>query len=111
MHDLDKRIAELKGYDLVVMDQTRAERPDFPENGEFFRWSTSDAKAFELVDELNTQFFIERFGNPIIWAAVFLYRNNALHEKDFRSEGKTRAEAICRAYIAAKEWMATKAGA
>jgi hypothetical protein len=71
-------------------------------------WSTSDSKALELVDEIPapTVFKLERSSLPDTWYAYFAFPGrNAV---GFAS---TRPEAICRAYIAAREWMATKAGA
>ena len=126
MKGLDRKIAELKGWRHVpagtetVMRGSRAtlaegyvERLDM--GGEWYHagfncnWSGSDSKALELVDDLDTQCFIERFGQPNWkWAAVFIYRTPGLPGPTFRAEGTTRPEAICRAYIAAREFLNQK---
>jgi len=81
-------------------------------------WSTSDAKAFELVDEvlgacpsdfallLSEGRWIATFGLLSPDGDIGLKRQNGIaycHLKD--GSTPTRPEAICRAYLAAMEWM------
>lgn len=118
MNDPDKRIAELKGLKIEIMQGdssgvteiwlgiapgSNACEPTEP-------WSRSDAKALELVDELieghpGTGINITRERQTGRWM-VAICPGDWVH-----GEAATRPEAICRAYIAAREWMATKAGA
>lgn len=102
-HELDRRIAELKG----MKDPDSLEGLEIVELfGGTYSWSISDEKAFELVDELDTKCFIERFGQKgnWLWSCTFTYHSIFMGPV-FRREGKTRPEAICRAYIAAMEGM------
>jgi hypothetical protein len=117
LNDLDKRIAEAKGWRLFKPGETTPkDHAEWSESKAIWKpesladWSTSDAKAFELVDELDTQFFLERYGQPKWeWAAVFLYRfGGGAPGKEFRGVGPTRPEAICRAYLAAMEYLKGK---
>ncbi len=140
MNDLDKRIAELKGWRKVtVSDLERIailegrgpttpyrdlvrDRPDGgmdltdePPAGSP-TWSTSDAKAFELVDEImradpKVCFNLDHhYGSLYPWNARFRIGFGIVGE-DFTGaycDGQTRPDAICRAYIAAIEWMKGK---
>lgn len=103
--DLDRQIAILKGatHDLS--------------GNAFTFYSESDAKALELVDELVTQERNDRlycfdFGlalsarNPWEWAAWFVPSPTRTGARiSTQGRGPTRAEAICRAYLSAREWM------
>lgn len=104
MSDLDKRIAELKGLWMKNWPFVCG-NPEYPnETRVECDWSTSDSKALELVDEMKTDYkmvFISRQGD---WFAEFFVLNQYVGG----GLAKTRPEAICRAYIAAREWMATK---
>lgn len=122
--NLDRRIAELKGwewderermvwtdppYETVKMGEKTTEQCGLIMSA--CCWSTSDAKALELVDELVTfedgwtgfEILTLSVTNGYRWRAGFLHR-----EKEWLGVGHTRPEAICRAYIAAVDWM--KAG-
>ncbi len=113
MNDLDKRIAELKGWKITMKSLYGSplmviERPG--ENAlmgdpESPLWSTSDAKAFELVDELTATNGFKLQWNPDteVWSCEF---DVAIG----RGRAATRSEAICCAYIAAREWIKEKNG-
>jgi hypothetical protein len=144
MTDLDRKIVELKGWrivtatefgvmtgreiisdaDVIIKDCAPSAICLGDECG-IGGWSTSYAKAFELVDEVGEPlFFIERFGRlgAKTWKAYFslaqkiTYHGDDLKPRassfnaprDFIGEAKTAAEAICRAYIALKEWEEKK---
>jgi hypothetical protein len=112
MTDLDRKIAELKGWEVIGTAHPDLHGHPDPlsvpaaglmgkKDGEVRAlafWSTSDAKALELVDELGMQFRLE--GNPGHWSAVF-----DVYGQHHIDGGTTRPEAICRAYIAAREWL------
>lgn len=131
MTDLDRKIAELKGWrhvpagtEKVMLGSHATLSEGWVEptpKGEWYHaafncdWSGSDSKALELVDELtrpdssrlhmfavNLQ-FCEDFG----WRALFQAHGPGRHQVKWKQccEGPTRPEAICRAYIAAREWM------
>jgi hypothetical protein len=135
MNELDKRIAELKGFWWDLSEGVVWITPPVPVNqhgivdggrrclsiGDFC-YSTDDAKALELVDELapvtagspEWGFMCGCFGKE--WNATF-YRSVRtkphgeiiVHpDHQFEGDAPTRPEAICRAYIAAREWMATR---
>lgn len=135
MNELDKRIAELKGLWWDDAENCVWLDPPVPINKHgimdagrnmvsigHFSYST-DERAFELVDELmdtgpgwsfhldsamlnreklkDSGFKIaERAEN---WNCSFMHGLMIC-----MGGGKSRPEAICRAYIAAREWMATK---
>jgi hypothetical protein len=119
MNDLDRKIAELKRVPLETgMYRTPGEIipgrgfvPSGPAVEELPPlWSTSDAKALELADEAMDGVFefcvtgtnyTDRDVNWFAWFAL-------LGGKTARGEGRTRPEAICRAYIAAREWIKEK---
>lgn len=142
MNDLDKRIAELKGWisfseyrkEWIAVPPPGSEPPTRYDDdsepaayyksdrypGEFFSqdasymdgwpkgtffhipsWATSDAKALELVDELGRGLRLEGCG--FHWSAVIDFFGQHHQET-----GTTRPEAICRAYIAAREWAASR---
>lgn len=114
MNDLDRKIAELKGASLmpdgpyvggITPDRSKYVAPT---------WSTSDSNALELVDELTrpeqnrmTEFAFAMRTAEVGrgWLAIFFPGQGRDH---FPGGGYTRPEAICRAYIAAREWMAAK---
>lgn len=109
MNDLDAKIAELKGWSISGNTITApADLFGYMEQDpERFWWSTSDAKAFELVDELRAVgwFFSMQDMRDKTWRACFV--NDGAGHTGMQA-GPTRPEAICRAYIAAREWMAGK---
>jgi hypothetical protein len=112
VNDLDKRIAELKGY--VKFHDTEAMVKEDPKSlitKETACWSTSDAKALELVDELDFPFKLLTLSETPAarWLAHFHYPETQKYPNG--EIGSTRPEAICKAYIAAREWMDRKAGA
>lgn len=129
---LDKRIAELKGWRpsrpweeiqgewsgarwldsegnrtkyavIGFCDSVGGPHEHFSHSTDVPEWSpsTDDAQALELVDELGLDFRLE--GKPGAWSAVIDY-----YGQHHQEVGDSRPEAICRAYIAAREWMATK---
>ncbi len=109
MNDLDKRIAGLKGLLNAEGQQVKFHGRLDADFGEPY-WSTSDAKALELVDELRTEgmaFIMRSAEVGSGWLASFYPE---MDTKFFQGGWHTRPGAICRAYIAAREWMATKAG-
>lgn len=126
MTDLDRKIAELKGWNPGPIEDGWPKEsgdclvdPDgacaYVEGRESPLWSTSDAKAFELVDELK--------GDGIHFMMIchdgdnYVAFNDGVVTEDlkavtFKRAGEARAsarpEAICRAYIALKEWEGKK---
>jgi hypothetical protein len=81
-------------------------------------WSTSDAKAFELVDELTlpAENRLVEFDFMLgiacrekwTWRAVFCPKDAFRIKQHSAGEGPTRPEAICRAYLAAMEYLKGK---
>lgn len=126
MNGLDKRIAELKGWRIVPLQQyieMTGREPSLPQNEYVIRdvaprainvldahdWSTSDAKAFELVDEIDHHFALERGLSSDTEAWEWEWRAGFMLGAEIRMHvAPTRPEAICRAYIAAREWMTAK---
>lgn len=128
MNDLDRKIAELKGWRPITQgDYDRIEKTirmktvypcgicrDRPDGGldvandaiHSHTWSTSDAKAFELVDEMlaaiagRMDVSIYYASSPGVWNCDI----NVDSMTEVERWGRTRPEAICRAYIALKEW-------
>ncbi len=129
MNDLDRRIAESKGWEFDAKEGIVWTTPHVPRNEhgivdggrEGFDpgdccWSTSDAMAFELVDEIMAAdpkvcFNLDHhYGGLSPWSARFRI-GFGIVGRDFTGapcDGQTRPEAICRAYLAAREWMAGK---
>jgi hypothetical protein len=129
MNELDRRIAELKGWKWIDAPSNAAVKsmcafmpPGFIErrgNKAIWHspincdWSTSDTKAFELVDELQGKFALELKSSPsgLTWSACFKEVKTGFPEAlcgsfyAFTVEDVSRPEAICRAYIAAKEYI------
>lgn len=123
MTDLDRQIAELKGLRMACIfgdtdfGAVGMDLEIIPGSGSFERvdcWSTSDAKAFELVDELTSPnnsrlrewfFYICTDSTNIgDWMASFLLGRKPRYHDPISKIGKTRAEAICKAYIAVIDW-------
>jgi hypothetical protein len=109
MNDLDKQIAELKGSGtLAFLAKSPAYRAAVPEAIPIVEsqvsWSTSDAKALELVDEMvvDTDFRLSYNSRSGAWTAEIGRISPC------QAVGETRAEAICKVYIA---WMAYLRGA
>lgn len=131
MNDLDRKIAELKGWEYVP-----ASGPIFPGGkmrlsegyGEVVpgheekwfhlasecNWSTSDSKALELVDEMTIrdeicgfELFLLATVPKRIWKAQFHVHGDP---RQIPAVAESRPEAICRAYIACREWMAKEGG-
>lgn len=127
MTDLDRRIAEAKGYpDPVEVTEFLCGACDFEikaiASGDYQHigggWSTSDSKALELVDELRGKFAFYLSCSPsgIHWYATLspvvtgLAALNPPDGPNFTGDGISRPEAICRAYLAAVEWMKARRG-
>jgi hypothetical protein len=124
MNDLDKRIADLKGLSIEILTEDGSGptmllvqiEPGSTSYDGAEPWSRSDSKALELVDE----WCALKKGNAAwistesVIARVQFIRDHSPHTGGIQVSSafeKTRPEAICRAYIDAREWMATKAGA
>lgn len=129
MTDLDRKIAELKGWEWDEVERmvwTEPAPPPLPAavnpipNGgrlgyimSFCCWSRDDSKALELVDEMkDAQFYMHgSTPNPRRWWVMFQFHDMkyvtpyGVKEFKFEGDGPTRPEAICRAYIAAVTWM------
>jgi hypothetical protein len=111
VNDLDRKIAGLKG----MKDPDKLEGLEVVALiGGDYSWSTSDSKALELVDELLAEFnheweiMIRKIPcSRVWWVAISDKENTFWRHKghSFEAEASTRPEAICRAYIAAREWM------
>ena len=119
MTDLDRRIAALKGLEIV----------DLPGTGPAIKiptgwtvppawWSGDEVKAWELVDELVGK---DNAGAPFEmltysqtpnsqWLARF-YIGRSQWQNYHTGLGSTRPEAICRAWIASKEYLLRMANA
>lgn len=136
MNDLDRKIAELKGMPVdgevthwpVGEDDKGKLFPTGDPIPQNWGWSTSDAKALELVDELvydapnrmaRFRFILISWNataiKPARWEARFEPyetdegRTYTSSGHRFDGQAPTRPEAICRAYIAAREWMKERA--
>lgn len=122
MTDLDRKIAELKGWAFSATGLYAANQEgehigllalNFQESTPF-GWSTDIAKAFELVDEVcgprsdrvRCVSFAIVCAEPGDWRhfAKFFHWAGDHSEEIGHGDGATRPEAICRAYIALKEW-------
>jgi hypothetical protein len=123
LNDLDKRIAEAKGWRLFKPGETTPkDHAEWSESKAIWKpesladWSTSDTKAFELVDELqDLQFVLSRAcnshtGAPTdVWIARFARDwSEAAGGIQIGQGLGTRPEAICRAYLAAMEYLKGK---
>jgi hypothetical protein len=137
LNDLDRKIAWLKGWEVIgTFNESQWPEVDFfaapqglmvksVETGEIQRlglWSTSDTKALDLVDEILTACecdFALQITEEKKWIATFgiISRDGDIALKIpgglkccFIKDGSapTRPEAICRAYIAAKEFLNKK---
>jgi hypothetical protein len=112
--DLDHQIARSKGWTHVPAG-TPPWKPGEPSTTpEGYRgaglfhlapdccWSTDDAKALELVDEVRgkLEFVLKTHGGG--WFAYFLHLPSC---QTMDGEAPTRPEAISRAYLAAMAWM------
>jgi hypothetical protein len=122
MNGLDRRIAELKG----MKDPAKLEGLEVVALlGGDYSWTTFDSKALELVDELAGEknymlagvlftlaYFKShhRLNRGWFWAARFSIEGLDGIRIIGDGEAPTRPEAICRAYIAAREFMAKQAG-
>lgn len=125
---LDQQVALLKGWEFDPMEGAWWMSPEEKAAGRYWcgglTWTSDDAKALELVDELvvdqpdgaGCRFMLikwePRSEKPARWEARFepywidgKYTMTAQGHR-FDGQGQTRPEAICRAYIAAREWMA-----
>lgn len=111
MNDLDRKIAELKG----IPYREHAQYNFIQElEGAATTWN-SDAAALELVDELHPAHFftLKSLPNSQGWKAVFQPDpgNRMVGTPKYTGQDMSRPKAICRAYIAAREWMAGRKGA
>jgi hypothetical protein len=130
LNDLDKQIAAAKGwrpptmaeFERLIKTQEKGwmfpfppeflVKLDFPEappwhitDAKDCRWSTSDSKALELVDEL-----VDIKGPRLFFSLNLLSETPsarwlAQFTHETRGVGATRPEAICRAWLAAMTWM------
>lgn len=111
MNDLDKRIAELKGWAVVgakFNDRYLGIVVRVDGKNQDVSWSTSDAEALELVDELAALPF-ELLTLSQAPYARWLARFHCPADQGLKGAvGATRPEAICRAYICIREWMEKK---
>jgi hypothetical protein len=109
MNDLDRRIAEAKGRRIDMLGGIETTMPGIYELGP--TWSTSDTKAFELVDEIDHHFALERGLSSDTEAWEWEWRAGFMLGAEIRMHAApTRPEAICRAYLAAMEWMKGRKG-
>jgi hypothetical protein len=123
LNDLDRKIAELKGYVVLGLASvgTLEPIPDDPEKYNLAlkrlsdgkveiqpHWSTSDTKALELVDELlgeGVGCILMSSPEMGYWSAMFSDSKVipeapiVMYERQGNGKGMTRAEAICRGYI------------
>jgi hypothetical protein len=120
MNELDRKIAELKGLGTDEITQypidEDLEGRIFPTGDPIkvnWGWSTSDTKALELVDEWiaedpeNRQFSIRYSSQHVGDRWQCSLRPGFLPQWGIAwvEDAPTRPEAICRAYLAAMEWM------
>ena len=126
MNDLDRKIAELKGFTNLEMGRPFEREPedidDFViwghptgEPGADLNivggpWSTSDSKALELVDELAGKGCWMDFSYSPSAKQWYFQVQREGESPRFHAWADTRPEAICRAYIAAVTWMKEKKG-
>jgi hypothetical protein len=116
MNPTDRKIAELKGLPAegeithwpVGEDDKGRVFPTGDPSPQNWGWSISDSKALELVDEMRALgwFFLLQDMRDRTWRASFINDESGTGMQ----AGATRPEAICRAYIAAREWMAAQGG-
>jgi hypothetical protein len=113
MTDLDRQIAELKGWriegDAIIDTQKGIHYWLNSPDREW--WSEDDSKALELVDELRGAFM---FGlasciDGIRWIADFNPKDNPFPGRGFLGIADSRPEAICQAWVAAVTWMRGRA--
>lgn len=127
MTDLDRKIAELKGWEWdeaarMVWTEPAFEREVFGEKVparrglvmSYCSWSTSDSRALELVDELGAakrvlvlrlELMAPLADEKREWMCTVTLDGGKYKNTTFAPIAPTRPEAICRAYIAAREWM------
>jgi hypothetical protein len=135
MNPTDRKIAELKGLPAegeithwpVGEDDKGRVFPTGDPSPQNWGWSISDSKALELVDELikveankparefvgppSLGFSITRErGSGAYSAHLSVSDSNGENTEWHAGAAATRPEAICRAYIAAREWMAAQGG-
>ena len=103
MNPLDRQIAEAKGLKIDLLGGISTDRPGVYTLGAL--WSESDAKALELVDELAAKGFRFSLRTAEVGRGWIVYFHNAQAFDALDGGGYTRPEAICRAYLAAMEWM------
>jgi|GEM_PF-3733264 len=99
MKELDDKIAKLLGV----------EPPPEPTSGEIGppTWSTSLDKAFELIDDIHSrdESAASHFRASESRIEVKIVLSKRFGGREFHGLGTSRAEAICGAYIAAREWL------
>jgi hypothetical protein len=115
MTDLDRRIAELKGWCPSKERREKAFRTGNAVNVfvplEGWGWSTSDTDALKLVDEFLAENPDASFDLAYIPGAIEKWGARFCVGRDFfpfMSPGPNRREAICRAYIAAMESLLSR---
>lgn len=119
MTDLDRQIVEVKGWEWDPKAMGWWPTPRDKETGTYcfggLGWSVLDAAAFDLVDELTQadaskphNFGLRMMYFPEMgWQVQFIAFETGKHMIKWKEvhEAPTRPEAICRAYLAAMEWM------
>lgn len=101
MKELDDKIAMLLGVPP----------PPDPRPGEIGppTWSTSLDKAFELIDDIHSrdESAASHFRASESRIEVKIVLSKGFGSREFHGLGTSRAEAICGAFIAAREWLDT----
>jgi len=114
MNDLDRRIAELKGFTYKGPKHTITGPDGKAYLTSWLCWTESDAKALELVDE-----WVAMEKGNFAWVTTLNGSATATFSRGYsiRTGGilvasfteRTRPEAICRAWVAAMEWLKMRA--
>jgi hypothetical protein len=101
MRELDDKIAMLLGVGAPLENRPGEIGPP--------TWSTSLDKAFELIDDIHSRdgSAASHFRASESRIEVRIILSKAFGGREFHGMGTSRAEAICGAYIAAREWLDT----
>lgn len=123
VNELDKQIARMKGWTLVEKSiygnpcffiiRGEGQKSSMGMDGTPL-WSEDEAQALDLADELTEALFEVTISSR--WTPETGRRHRVTvtgltgtpEAFQFKVEGASRPEAICRAWIAAREWIATK---